>query len=331
MKSELLIDTLAKFFEIKRPVFISGQPGVGKTTGVAAMAKRMGAHYNHIHAATCLTEDFGMPYLTQDADKFGYKMPHWWPGEESPELHNQVMCFDDMSQCSADIQKVIANIIQQRELHGHKLPDEVHVVATGNRMEDRAGANRILGHLANRYTELEWDVDLDGWCKWAIDHGVHPSVISFVRFRPNLLQDYNPQRSANPTCRSWVEGVSSILGRVDFGAEYECFKGAVGEGAAAEFVGFRKIERALPNIDNLLLNPTKTDVPTDPATLYAISGAIAHRATKDNFKDVVTYCNRMPQEFGVLTVSYAARKDAALASTQAFTDWAVQNQDVLWG
>ena len=112
MKSELLIDTLAKFFEIKRPVFISGQPGVGKTTGVAAMAKRMGAHYNHIHAATCLTEDFGMPYLTQDADKFGYKKPHWWPGEESPELHNQEMCFDDMSQCSADIQKVIANIIQ---------------------------------------------------------------------------------------------------------------------------------------------------------------------------------------------------------------------------
>jgi hypothetical protein len=160
--------------------------------------------------------------------------------------------------------------------------------------------------------------------------GVHPSVISFLRFRPGLLHDFDPQREGNSTPRGWVEGVSDIVDIVTPETEYECFKGAVGEGAAAEYVGFRKIERSLPNIDNLLLNPDSGEVPTDPATLYALSGGIAQRASEANFSRVVTYCNRMPQEFGVLTISYAARKDKALASTQAFTNWAVSNQDVLF-
>ena len=327
MRSENVVKTIIGFNATKRPLMIVGPPGVGKTSGVKEAARQQGIRYNHVHAATCLTEDFGMPMLTVEDDKFGYKLPHWWPTD--PEA-TDTLCFDDLSQSPTDIQKVIANIMQERELHGHKLPKGVHVVATGNRMEDKAGANRILGHLANRYTTIEWEVDLDGWCKWAIDAGVSPSIISFLRFRPNLLQDYDPQRGANPTCRSWVEGVSDILDILTPDIEYDCIKGAVGDGAAAEFVGFRKIERSLPNIDNILLNPDQFEAPTDPATLYAISGAIAHKATNANFERVVKIANKLPQEFGVLTVSYAARKDESLASTAAFTSWALANQDVLW-
>jgi hypothetical protein len=121
-----------------------------------------------------------------------------------------------------------------------------------------------------------------------------------------------------------------VLGIVSPEAEYECFKGAVGEGPAAEFVGYMKIWRKLPNIDNILLHPDKVEVPTDPATLYAISGSLADRANDGNFSKCITYFDRMPPEFGVLGVSYATRKNPELASTQAFTQWAVANQEVLF-
>ena len=176
----------------------------------------------------------------------------------------------------------------------------------------------------------ELETHLDDWCSWAIDHGVKPEVVSFIRFRPNLLHDFDAQRDQNPTPRSWVEGVSDAIGVVPTDAEYETFKGAVGEGAAAEFVGFVKIYRKLPNPDNIIMNPTTAEVPDDPATLYALSGAIAERATVNNFERVVTYAERMPPEFSVLSVSYASRKNADLASTQAFTKWAVNHQDVLF-
>ena len=57
---------------------------------------------------------------------------------------------------------------------------------------------------------------------------------------------------------------------------------------------------------------------------------IAERATEDNFNRVCTYAERMPPEFSVLSISYAARKKPELASTKAFTDWAVKHQDILF-
>ena len=91
-----------------------------------------------------------------------------------------------------------------------------------------------------------------------------------------------------------------------------------------------RIFRKLPNPDAILLNPTTADVPTDPATLYALAGSLAERATENNFERVCQYCERMPADFSVLTVSYAARKNPALSDTQAFTKWAMAHQDVLF-
>jgi len=327
MRVKHLIQTLKALVSVKRPVYLTGAPGGGKTSVAQQVAEDMDMAFIHVHMPNQLVEDFGVPDMGSQDDVFGYKLPKkWMVDPDRPTM----ICLDDRGQCGTDIQKIIANIIDARELHGHYFPESVAFVSTGNRIEDRAGVNRVLSHLADRETELEFDVHLDDWCSWAIGEGVHPSVISFIRFRPGLLHEFDPQRPKNPTPRSWVKGVSSIIDVVSPEVEYDCFKGAIGEGAAAEFVGFRRIERSLPNIDNLLLHPETTAVPEDPATLYAISGAIAHKATNANFERVIKYANRMPQEFGVLTVSYATRKDDSLASSAAFTKWAVANQDVLF-
>jgi hypothetical protein len=256
-------------------------------------------------------------------------LPDWFPIKgKAPE--RGILLFDDRNQANADLQKVLANICQARTLHGTPMPDGWMVISTGNRQTDRAGANRVLGHLRNRETVYELDTHLDDWTSWAIDNGVKPEVVAFIRFRPNLLHDYDPQRDQNATPRSWVEGVSDVLGTVPAEAEYESFKGAVGEGAAAEFVGFVKIFRTLPNPDAILLNPTTSDVPKDPATLYALSGALADRATEANMERVCTYAERMGGDFSVLTISYAARKKPELTNTQAFTKWSLAHQDILF-
>ena len=79
------------------------------------------------------------------------------------------------------MQKVLANICQARNLHGKALKKGWMVVSTGNRQSDRAGANRVLSHLRNRETVYELETHLDDWTSWAIDHGVKPVVISFIR------------------------------------------------------------------------------------------------------------------------------------------------------
>jgi hypothetical protein len=328
MRATLLKSTLKALIPIQRTICIEGSPGGGKTTIVHEVAKELGIPCIERHMPTMLVEDFGILYPNGE-QALEYKLPDWFPVKgKAPD--KGILLFDDRNQANADLQKVLANICQARTLHGVSMPDGWTVISTGNRQSDRAGANRVLSHLRNRETVIDLETHLDDWTSWAIDHNVRPEVISFVRFRPNLLHDFDAQRDQNATPRSWVEGVSDVMDIVPPEAEYECFKGAVGEGASAEFVGYLRIFRKLPNPDNIILNPTTVDVPTDPATLYALSGALAERASESNFDRVVTYIDRMPPEFGVLAVSYACRKKPELASTQAFTKWAVAHQDVLF-
>lgn len=327
MRATTLNQTIKALKPFNRTVAIEGAPGGGKTTIVHEVADELGIPCIERHMPTMLVEDFGIPY--PDDEGFSYKLPDWFPVKgKAPE--QGILLFDDRNQAGADLQKVLANICQARTLHGVSIPDGWMVVSTGNRQSDRAGANRVLSHLRNRETVLELDTHLDDWTTWAVDHNVRPEVVSFIRFRPNLLHDFDPQRDQNATPRSWVEGVSTVLGNVPDEAEYECFKGAVGEGAAAEFLGFLRVFRKLPNPDTILMNPDTAEVPSDPATLYALSGALSYRCTESNFSRAVTYLERMPPEFSVLAVSSATRRDPELSNTPAFTQWAVKHQDVLF-
>lgn len=350
MRPELIQATIMAIYNgNKRAVSITGAPGGGKTSTIQAVAAKLAGTekyhkvgvcrvygentfgYIEKHMPTMLVEDFGIPDVMSGTTSFGYKIPDWFPADYRDDLPERgILCFDDRNQCGAELQKVLANVEQARNLHGVNLKDGWMVVTTGNRQKDRAGANKILSHLSDRETEYEYETHLDDWTKWAIDNNVTPELISFVRFKPSMLHDFDPQRDKNPTPRSWVEGVSQMIGVVPAEAEYETFKGAVGEGPAAEFTGFLRIWRKLPNPDAILLNPTSAEVPKEPSTLYALAGSLASKATVANLDRVVTYVERMPPEFSVLSISLACRRDPALASTAAFAKWAVAHQDVLF-
>lgn len=330
MRATLLKDTIKRLFPTKRTICIEGSPGGGKTTIVQQVAKELGVGYIEKHMPTMLVEDFGILYPNGD-DMLHYKLPDWFPYEGRTDIPDEgILCFDDRNQASADLQKVLANICQARNLHGKPMKKGWMVVSTGNRQADRAGANRVLSHLRNRETVYELETHLDDWRGWAIDNNVQPVVISFIGFRTALLHDFDPQRDVNPSPRAWVEGVSDMIGIVPTEAEFETFKGAVGEGCAAEFSGFLKIERKLPNPDTIIQSPMSVAVPDDPATCYALTGALGERATVDNFGNIVKFAERMSPEFSVLCVSYASRKNPDLASHEAFTKWAINHQDVLF-
>jgi hypothetical protein len=332
MRPTTLSNTIKALYPLRRTLWIQSKPGTGKSSIAKQTAKELDAHYIELHGPTMLVEDFGIPVPDTDKGTFRYMMPSWFPcaNSEYDDGKPVILNFDDAAQMGADLQKVLANIIQARNLHGIPLLPTVMIVATGNRQSDRAGANRLLSHLANRISIVELEVHLDDTCAWASANDVRPEVVTYWRFRPDALCDFDPQRESNPTPRSWVEGVSPILGNVPPEAEYELVTGALGEGEASSFMGFLRIFRKLPNPDSVLLHPDTADVPTDPATCYALSGALAHRATTANMERFVTYISRMSGDYSAVSMSMAVRRDPSLANTQAFTKWAVAHQDVLF-
>ena len=87
-------------------------------------------------------------------------------------------------------------------------------------------------------------------------------------------------------------------------------------------MAFLKIFRKLPSPDAILLNPAKADVPTDPATLYALCGALAVKAAPDNFGRIMVYIGRMPKEFNVLFVRDAINRCPKIQESADFIAWA---------
>jgi len=197
---------------------------------------------------------------------------------------------------------------------------------------DLRGFPSMPSPLANRFTHIDYEVDLTDWRVQALKDGWMPEVINFINFRPGLLHDFDPDRRAFPTPRSW-EFVSKIIENNttngDKIIERGLIAGSVGDGAAAEFISFLNIYRNLPDPDGVLAAPTKAPVPDDLATLYALCGALAARASEANFGRLVEYCDRLKPEFQVLTIRDAVTRTRALANTPEFGAWAVKNSSVL--
>lgn len=322
--SELERLIIARFnAQIKRPLHIESSPGLGKTQIMSQVAKKLEIAFKMIHGPLLQPEDYGFPVIHSNRTDVSFIVSKdKFPIEGSDCPDTGIFGIDELPQTDNAGQKILSNLVQEREIHGQRLKPGWMIVSTGNRTTDRAGANRLLTHLKNRITTVELEASLDDWTNWAFANGIRSEVINFIRFRPNLLSDFNAQNETNPTPRAWSEGVSASLGVVDPKLELAVFKGDVGEGAAAEFCAFLKICRKLPNPDAILLNPSKAEVPTDPATLYALVGALVNRTTGDNFEIVMKYVTRMKPEFTVLFIKDTIRRKSEIQNDKTFVKWA---------
>jgi hypothetical protein len=312
-----------------RAVTITGEPGGGKTSLVEQTADTLSLPIIIKHTPTMLVEDFGIPRFRPDSNKFDYAMPDWFPVKgEAPE--RGILLFDDRNQSGQDIQKVLANIEQARTLHGVPMPDGWWVINTGNRKQDKAGSFDVLTHLNDRETTIQFDTSFEDWTAWALDNGVRKEVISFIGFRTGLLHDFKPLEDKSPTPRGWVEGVSDAMGKIPTEAEHEWFSGAVGKGAAAEFLGYLRVWRKLPDPRMVLSSPDSATVPDDLATLYALAGALSSYVTEKTFSNMVKYLERIQPELSVLTMSYTIREKPELAEHPDFAPWSLQHQDLMF-
>ena len=324
MKASAIYRALRALIAAKQPVFLWGGPGVGKSAMVRRLAAASALPLQDVRALLLDPVDLrGLPFLGQDGRS------KWATPEFLPQNGSGILFLDELNAAPAMVQAGCYQLVLDRKLGEYALPEGWAIVAAGNRDSDRAVTTRMPTPLRNRFVHLEFEVDLQEWSEWAIQAGVRPEVIAFLRFRQELLSAFDRDANAFPSPRSW-EFVSRILEAApDQSVEHELFAGAVGAGAATEFSAFLKTFRELPNIDAILLNPLKEPVPENAAAQYAVASALAHCATDTNFDRICTYLNRMPTEFSVLCVRDASLRQPGVQHTPAFTRWATANHHVL--
>ncbi len=326
MKPSHIAGTLDALTDIGQPVFVWGAPGVGKSQVVAQVAKKKGIDLVDVRAVLLDPVDLrGLPHIDEN------RRACWCAPAFLPTQGVGILFLDELNAAPPLVQAACYQLVLDRQLGEYHLPEGWSIVAAGNRETDRAVTHRMPSALANRFVHLNFDVDSKEWLIWAQNNEIAPEVIAFIRFRPQLLHSFDPQKDdkAFPTPRSW-EFVSRIMSRQTSAIpDLELISGVIGDGAASEFCGFLKIYHNLPDPDTLLENPETAVVPDDPATLYAVCELLSQKTDLTNLPQIMTYAKRLPPEFSVMLVRDAARINSAIVRTPDFNAWAVAHADVL--
>jgi MoxR-like ATPase len=324
MKSSVISNALRVLVSARQPAFLWGGPGIGKSAVIRQLAAALSMPLRDVRALLLDPVDLrGLPFLGNDGRS------KWATPEFLPQDGTGILFLDELNAAPAMVQASCYQLVLDRKLGEYTLPAGWAIIAAGNRDSDRAVTTRMPTPLRNRFVHLEFEVDMQEWSEWAIQAGVRPEVIAFLRFRAELLNAFDREANAFPSPRSW-EFVSRILeSQPEPSIEHELFAGAVGSGAATEFSAFLRMFRELPNIDAILVNPHKEPVPENAAAQYAVASALAHRASDTNLDRICVYLDRMPTEFCVLCVRDASLREPAIRHTAAYTKWAIQNHHVL--
>ena len=311
----------------RRPIFLWGAPGVGKSDTIRQIAKENKLQLIDKRMSQAdPTELKGYPWPDQEKGVMRFLQDGTLPTKGKG-----ILFLDELNLAPQAVQAPCYQLILDRQLGEYKLPDGWVVIAAGNRSTDRSGVHAMSAALSNRFIHLDFHPDLEDWLDWAVTNGISDTTRGYLRYRPKNLhtQDIKPGERAYPTPRTWAFADTVLNSDLAPEIELEILKGTIGEGCAAELVGFAREARNLPNIDRILLDPDKAPVPESPSTQYAIVSALETKTSISNFGQIAKYVARLPKEFEVMFMQTMARRDDAFCETSTMTGWLRENRSIL--
>lgn len=318
------------------PVMLWGPPGVGKSQIVAQVADNHQVTIVDIRLSQMEPSDLrGIPF--KQNEKVEWAVPAMLP---DAEVHGEagILFIDEITSAPPSVSAAAYQLILDRRLGDYRVPDHWAIVAAGNRQGDRGVTYNMPSPLANRFSHYELETNLDDWATWAYQHDIDERVIGFLRFRPDLLFDFNPEQNpvAFPSPRSWEFAHRALHKFIDqphllAGGLEAC----VGRAAGVELFAFIKSLENLPDID-AIASGESSECPEEIDLQYAIATALVTRAVRTSddpvlLGNILNYANCFPQrEMGVMLVSDMHRAiGPSLFSVPQFSDWAARVGDIL--
>jgi hypothetical protein len=287
-------------------VLIWSDPGRGKTSVVASLARSWDWHTETVIGSIREATDFlgfgvevgGGPGRI---GHIAYAPPGW--ARAAAEAQRALVFFDELTTAPPSVRKAMLRVLQERVAGELQLPDTVAIVAAANPPESAVDGYDLEPPMANRMIHLDFDFAQTAWLDGLTagfdtvaqpsmedligrgddQHraGIRGAVVAFLRSRPDLIE---PGVPTDPTVagrawasrRSWDNAIKALseVRPGDFEASYLLLAGAVGEGAAREFLAFQR-ELDLPTPEEVIAHASTMDwAGMRPDKVFAVAGAL---------------------------------------------------------
>ena len=337
-----LKDRLTAPIQYYRPLMLTGIPGVGKTAVVGQVCRELSVPFWACRPIQHETVEYtGLPTVN------GGKAA-WAPFEEllptAPDWEG-VIFVDEITQLDLPSQKIIASLLDKEGVAGRRIPAGARFILAGNRQQDRAGASRMISIIESRCRQVELLFSLEDWQHWALDIGLHQTVVSFAGFKGGAFITFDPAKTLNPLPRTWHAVSDELHCHPNVSASKDdpvmtcAVQGLVGPGPAAEFMAFREHFHMLHNVvDQVFDSPQGVNVGGDLSVQHALIGAVSQRMKERNgsmtdaqLGNVVSFGRRsLPRSLQALLclncVASGCKRFLQVPETVA---WCVEHREIL--
>ena len=252
--------------EYETPIFCLGKSGIGKTEAIKGLCDKLNIGCMELRLVTLNEVDLlGVPTIEEKAD--GTKRTVWASMDDLPNAERDgevgILVLDEITSCTRTVRAASFQLLDaKRALGNYKLPDKWLVVAMGNGPDDGGVFEGLEYAFMGRFLGVRVEPDLDSWKMWALENGVHPSVLGFVSWQPDYLHQINLEAEYSekePSPRTWTKLSIKLNnaerrtgGALDDRAVEVYAGAAVGERAASMFAAFYSYQDQTVSVEEIM-------------------------------------------------------------------------------
>ncbi|MFP4187671.1 MAG: AAA family ATPase [Acholeplasmataceae bacterium] len=199
-------------------IFVTGQPGIGKSQSVREIARRLGSKTDREVTLTDIRlllfnpiDLRGIPVADLKERIAVWLRPQIFSmnGDAS---HINILFLDELTAAPSSVQAAAYQIALDKRIGEHALPPNTFIIAAGNRTEDHSVVYEMPAALKNRFMHFEIKNDFQDWMSWAAKKEIHPEILKYLKYNPHRLnaEKFASDTEVIVTPRSW-EMLSKIL------------------------------------------------------------------------------------------------------------------------
>jgi hypothetical protein len=337
-----------------------GEPGIGKSSMLKAVAKRY-PDYEVAYIDCTLLDlgDFALPYTELASTPSGdLKVTKFAPNARFKFQSGKpvIVMLDEIGKAMKAVKNVLLTLMLEKRIGDMSLPEGSIVFGTTNLATDGVG-DSLEAHARNRVCfvtvrkphagfQADGSIDSDSWGAWAVENDIAPEVLAWVKQFPHALESYtdpaqkdnayifNPTRagqSAFVTPRSLEKASHIAKKRADLGdgVTISALAGTIGESAARDMQAFFTVVDKLPTWESICNSPTSAKVPDDAVAKCILTFSAITRVDKDTLPKWLKYADRLDKELQALfarSIVKSTTKQAMAVSNKEFVKWATDNQ-----
>jgi hypothetical protein len=301
------------------PVMLWGPPGVGKSAIIKEICQELKIGLVDVRLSQKEPVDMrGLPVPDLKNNDVKWLISSEWPRDAKSK---GIIFFDELSSADRSLQVAAYEMILDRKLGDlYQVPNGWLICAAGNRMEDQAVSISISSALANRFCHLEVKADLKTWLKWAFDTNIHPTVIAFIKNKPDVLFKMSDLAQRGwPSPRSWAR-VSYLFyayeknkNQLSSDSLQFMVKGLIGPGLGIEILSFYQQMLTTYDFEKILLGELVVEIPKKLDVQYLFSTALAFYlwSSKNLDKAILNFLTigcQMNSDFAIITLQHAMQK-----------------------